>query len=402
MKVKIGYGRDCLELEVAGSNLVPVRRAPYAPPIADVSAATREALEKPIGYPALRRALTPDDQIAVVVDEQIPGVASLITAILEHICLANVSPRAVTLICPPSSASQTWVDDLPDEFQEVRIEVHDPTERKRLAYLATTRHGRRVYLNRTAVDADQLVLLGKRGYDSFVGYSGAETSLYPALSDEATRAEAYSRVHLEAPGANPWPWRREAAEVAWLLGAPFLVQVIEGSDNELLHIVGGPVESAIEGQKLLDARWRVEVDGPVDIVVAGISGDPSQHGFADFSRALACAARVVKANGRIVVLTSAEPALGASADQMQIADEAETALANIRRLKPPDLEAGYQWTNAAIQAHIYLLSKLPSDVAEALFTTPLDDARQIERLLSGGGRCLFLEDAHKTMAVLKR
>ena len=44
---------------------------------------------------------------------------------------------------------------------------------------------------------------------------------------------------------------------------------------------------------------------------------------------------------------------------------------------------------------------LSGDAAESLFTTPLDNARQVERLLASAGKCLFLEDAHKTMAVLK-
>ena len=50
----------------------------------------------------------------------------------------------------------------------MHVEVHDPSDRKRLAYLATTKQGHRIYLNRTAVDADQLVVLTRRDYDVVV------------------------------------------------------------------------------------------------------------------------------------------------------------------------------------------------------------------------------------------
>src|SRR5262249_40993540 len=159
---------------------------------------------------------------------------------------------------------------------------------------ATTKQGRRVYLNRSAVDADQLVVLTGRGYDPLLGYSGAAGALYPALSDEATRQGMCSRPSLNVPGPVMLPIRPEAAEVAWLLGAPFLVQVIEGAGEEITHIVGGSMDAAAEGQRLLDARWRVQLDEPVRTVVAGMGGDPARHDFGELAQALACAARVVE------------------------------------------------------------------------------------------------------------
>src|SRR5439155_19365522 len=118
--------------------------------------------------------------------------------------------------------------------------------------------------------------------------------LFPVLSDQTTRQEKGSHFSLNPPSQEPWPLQREAAEVAWLLGAPFLIQVIEGSEGEVLHVLGGPVESSREGQRLLDARWHVEVDHPAELVVATITGNAERQGFAQLARAWACGARVVK------------------------------------------------------------------------------------------------------------
>src|SRR5262249_7653281 len=159
----------------------------------------------------------------------------------------------ITLVCPPPSTGQPWVEELPDTFQEVRVEVHDPHDRRRLSYLATMREGRRLYLNRTVVDADQVVVLARRRYDPLLGYAGAEGALYPALSDEETLRELSARLSLDAPGEAPWPIRREAAEAAWLLGAPFFVQIIEGAGDAITHVVAGLADTSQEGQRLLDA-----------------------------------------------------------------------------------------------------------------------------------------------------
>ena len=399
MHIAIGWGRHQWDVEIPTAKVLVPRRHPAAPPLADPAAAVRAALEQPFGFPPLRRALTPDDHVAVVVDESLATLPLLLPPILQHVQEAGVQMDRVTLVCAPPSTGQPWLDTLPDEFQDVHVEVHQPDDRKKLAYLATMRQGRRLYLNRTMVDADQSIVLTRRGYDCLLGYAGGVGSLFPSLSDQATLHELRGQLSLAAPGVEPWKHQRAAAEAAWLLGVPFLVQVIEGSDDAVVHVLVGPMESAAEGERLLDDRWRVEIGDEPDVVIASISGNPARHTFADFARAWSAAARVVKPDGVIILLTDANPALGPGSALMRQMDNPGRALRLLAEENPDDYEAVYQWTSAAQKAKLYLLSRLAIDVAEELFTTPLDNVRQVQKLLQGS--CLFLPDAHRTMAAIK-
>jgi nickel-dependent lactate racemase len=242
-------------------------------------------------------------------------------------------------------------------------------------------------------------VLSRRSYDPLSGYSGAEAALYPALSDEATRLELYEQLSMEVPGQEPWPVRKEAVEVAWLLGAPFILQVIEAEGVEIAHIVGGMVDSSVDGQQLLDARWRTRVAERADTVVATVTGEPAHHDFTDLARALGCASRVVKPRGRIILLSRAAPELGTGADLLRQAGDPDQALRLLRQQPPPDMNAAYEWTRAVAEASVYLLSELPSELAEDLFVTPLEQVGQVQRLLEQNGSCLFLPDAHKMLAV---
>jgi nickel-dependent lactate racemase len=399
MRIDIACGSRHLDVDVPADNLIAVHRQPQAERLSDPADAVRAALEQPSNFPPLRRALTPDDHIAVVVDETIATLPELLPPILDHLQAAHIEPEAVTLVCPASASQQPWIDELPDAFQDMHVEVHQPADRKKLAYLATTKQGRRVYLNRTAVDADQLVVLTRRSYDCLLGHAGAEGAIFPGLADQATLDDVQGRLSLEAPGGQARPLKREAGEVAWLLGMPFLVQVIEGPAGEVLHVVGGSLDSSAVGERLLDARWRVEVDEPADVVIAPLSTDgASPLTFDDLSRAFLAASRVVRPGGKIVLVSDAQPELGASAAVMRGYDEPRDALKRLLKEKPADLEAGFGWTSAAEQAHLYLLSRLESDVAEELFTTPLEHAGQVQKLIER--RCLVLPDAHRTMAVV--
>src|SRR5205807_646069 len=95
-----------------------------------------------------------------------------------------------------------------------------------------------------------------------------------------------------------------------------------------------------------------------------------------------------------------KPALQVGAELLRGEEDPDRALARLRQEKPPDLAAAFQWASAAQQATLYLLSGLPAETAEELFTIPLENAAQVQRLLNTGGSVLVLRDAHKTLAVL--
>ncbi len=384
------FGRDRIEATVADAQLVAVRRQPPAPPLADPVAAVREAIERPLGFPPLRRALTPDDHVTVVIDERLPRVGKLLEPLLEHITSAGVVPEAITLLSTYPAADQSWIEDLPEAFEEVRVEVHDPKDRNKLAYLATTRAGRRLYLNRSAVEADQLVVLCRPDADPLLRRGGAGM-LYPALGDEATREES-AELHRGAAAL-----RQQAAEVAWLMGAPFLVQVIEGQGDEVAAVVAGPVDTAEEGIRLYEARWGLVAAELADTVVATVSGEPRRHEFEDLARALTHAAEAVQPDGRIILLTEAMPRLGPAAELIRNSGDPAGAREQLGKSEARDRAAALQWVAAVSRAQVYLLSGLPEETAEELFVTPMEQAGQLHRLLRAAGSYLILEDADKAL-----
>src|SRR5262249_25476404 len=98
--------------------------------------------------------------------------------------------------------------------------------------------------------------------------------------------------------------------------------------------------------------------------------------------------------------TDAVPTLGPSAALLRQRDDPAQALKLLIQENPEDLEAGFLWASAAQTAKLYLYSRLAIDVAEELFTTPLENVAQARKLISG--RCAFLPDAHRSLAVVRK
>jgi nickel-dependent lactate racemase len=399
--IELLVGGDPWSFAVPDHRRVALQRALIAHPTRSPGELVRDALENPYEFEAMRRAMTPDDHVTIVLDTGLSHVSAMLAAVLDHLRSAGVQLDAVTILTAPES-SQTWIDELPDEYADVRTEIHDPTDRQRLAYLATTSAERRVYLNRTLVDADFTIVLSGRGYDPLTGYAGAEAAIFPALSDEEAIQSVAGEFHMKAPGQEPWPVREEATEILWLLGTPFLVQAIEGEGGTVADVVAGLPPSSAEGIRRQDERWRATVAEEPDTAVVAIGDTSDRVTFLDIAKCAACAARVVRKGGRIAILTKAAPDLGSGAQLLRSLEGPTGARRLLAKAKPEDWAACLLWIFAAKNHHIYLASGYPDDVAEELFTTPIRTASEVQRLIDGGEKVLIIPDAHKSMVTLKQ
>jgi nickel-dependent lactate racemase len=409
MRIHLDYGLRQMELELPPGCAVLPSQEGLPAAVEDPAEAVQTALEAPLDFPALRRALTPDDHVAVVVDPDLFQPARLLVPIIEHVQSAQVPLEAITLVCPPSDRSQDWIDDLPEHLLDVRVEVHAPQDRRQLSYVAMMRNGRRLYLNRSVADADQAVVLSgsNRG-----GGLGGPSLLFPELSDEATRrqwGEAWAVVR------GPWAVRRDAnaplptahgprnlqsrqseiQDAVWLLGAPFFVHVIEGLGDAVAAVIAGMPDTTERVRELADARWSIEAREPVHSVIAAVSGTPSGHDWGVLARAATTAARLVQEGGRIVLVTDAKPAMTEAFGMLRQAETPDDALTLLRRNDAPGHDAAQAWAAAANHARIFLVSDLPADTVEELHAAPIENARQVARLVESQRSCLVLRDAHK-------
>lgn len=381
-------------LSVPDERRVELRRTAFDAPTKSAAELTRTSLEKPFGFEPLRRALTPDDRVTIVLDSGVPHAREVLGEVLAHLGTAGIQPEAVTVLTAPGVPPGAEVP------ARVQTEVHDPTDRNKLAYLASTAAGRRLYLNRTLVDADFVIVVSGRGYDPGSGYAGAESALFPALADAEVRDSFEGQFTSDAPGGESWPVRAEANEVTRLLGMPFFVQVIAGAGDSVQEVVAGLPDSSAEGVRRQDARWRCTVGEEPDTVIAAVGGDPARVTFLDLAKAAAVAARAGRKGGRVAVLTAAAPDLGDGVRLLRTLEGPSGARKLLAKEKPADWAAAWLWASAAKNRSLFLASGYPDDVAEELFATPLRSAAEAQRLIDSGGKVLLIPDAHRTMVTV--
>jgi len=398
-KLFYGAGRE-LEFDLNDQAIAAYFPKPKAEPLADPAAALRAALQSPLESPRLAKYTVPGDRIVVAVDHGVPQAARLVATLIEELAAAGVAADQIEVLQADRPGTASDFD--PTQVGAGRVARHDPAHRETVGFLAATKEGQPIYLNRDLLEADLVVWLGLAAPSSAPRWHGVSRDLYPTFSDAAAQ-----RRFIEAgmrSGREEFDRRRqEATEAAWLAGSLFRVAVVPGPDQSILHIVAGDSVSVVrEGARLAEASWGFQSPRRVDLAVVAIPGDGQEQSWAHVARAAAIASRIVSEDGAIVVCSQLAELPGKAVQMLGEEADADDVLKALRASDAADATAAFELARARRKAHIFLLSQLDPDLVEGLGLAPAAEPADVERLaarresvaLVGGGQFATLSLAH--------
>jgi lactate racemase len=398
LQVSVKYQDERLELEIPEERVVATWGGPAGMDRSHEVTAIRDALEQPWDFPPVRQMIVPGDRVTIAFDPTI-GQAQTILGVLGQILQESaVEPHDVTVLVPSAPYTQLEKALLPG----MTLAVHDATDRSQLAYLAATKQGRRIYLNRWLTDADVVIPVGRLGYDPIMGYRGPWSVLFPALSEQASidthrggfRDEIDASKSIRATASLD-----ESFEVSWLLGTQFYVGVVPGSSG-LVAVVAGREHAVRErGVASLESAWKFDADSRAELVVVGIGSAGVPATINDLAEGLATAGRLVQHGGKILVLSRVKGPIGPAFQSLLEMDDPKKRAAALRGHEADeDFVAARQLAQALAWADVFVLSGLPPEVVDDLSLVALEDPEQARRLVAKSGSCSFVSHAELTRA----
>lgn len=255
-------------------------------PVDDLGAAMRDALDHPLGLPAIRELVRPGQRVVIAFDD--PTVTSFgpvrrvaIEAVLAQLADAGVAARDVTLICANALHRKFTRDELAtiigqelvDRFGE-RLFCHDAEDSDNLVYLGQTARGYDVELSRHAAEADLCVYVNAGLH---LGFSGGWKSVAVGLStwrsirhthhpDGMSMSVLNNRMHdvLNEMGAH----------IEASLGKRiYKIECVLASPTKVAHVwAGGVSETRVAAIEVMASRNppRRSQAEPADIVLYGL------------------------------------------------------------------------------------------------------------------------------------
>ena len=351
----------------------------------ELGARIAQALDTPLGYPALRQNVVPGDRVLFLIDRQAPGWPAILTAMIERLLGAGVAAGDMSAL-GAAGEERPGPAELPGEVAWL---TQAPDDRAHLAYLANTRRGRRVYLNRDVVDADVVLPIGRLWHDPTFGLRGPWSVLFPDSSSDETR-----RVFRSGAGSRP---ARPVAGVGTVVGARLEVAVLPGATG-VADVIAGDVGGLVDaGQALLETRWSFVAPARADLVIVGVGEPNAPGGWEELTRALEAAHELVAHGGRIAVASRVAEAPGAALEHLAEADEPAEALRSLATLRDePDYRAAVRLARRDRSVPVALLSDLPDTTVEDLGFVPLSGFAEIEKLAGRAKRALVVNRAELT------
>jgi nickel-dependent lactate racemase len=398
MRVSVDYDDERLELDLADTAVVGVWNGPAGATGDALASAVGHVLEHPIDFPPCRQMVVPGDRVAIAVDDWQRGIEPVLHVLGELLGDAGVESGDITVVATPATGPALR-DVLP---RGMAFELHDPASSRGLAYLATTKEGRRIYLNRNLTDADVVIPVGRLGFDPVLGYRGAWSVIFPGLSDQETNASYRSRLADDPPDRlTPRARLDEAFEVSWLLGTQFHVGLVPGRSGLADAVAGLAAPAREQGIHALTERWNFRAEARSECVVAGIGGPGDEPNIDSLVEGLVSASRLVHHGGKIVALSRASGPIGPSLQRLIDNGEVHSGAAALRGHEADiDSVVARRLAQVLTWADVFVYSKLDRQVVEDLGMIPLDHVDDGRRLAARSSSCLFMSRAELTRATV--
>ncbi|MCY4159929.1 MAG: nickel-dependent lactate racemase [Bacteroidetes bacterium] len=388
--IQLDYGSQGLSLNLDGFNAT-VLRPRYLRGLPDEHETFIESVRNPYNSPPLRKLVSPDETVAVVIPDITRALPSdrLLPWLFEE--LSELQPENVTIIVGTGAHRGNTHEELlrmvgPQIVAKYRIVNHDARNSSSLIRAGRSQYGYDVFYTAEYVNADRRILMGFIEPHFMAGFSGGYKAVFPGIAD----LNAIQTYHGFANIAHPkstWgileenPTQNHVRSAGRLLPIDFLVNVTLNTDRQITGYFCGDITAAHEaGCAFSKDTAMVKVEREFPIVVTTNSGYPLDLNLYQSVKGMSAAHSITARDGLIITAARCNdgfPEHGAFKNQVLRWASPDQAWSAIR---DPDFREPDQWqTQKLLQilqhCRIHLFSELDPALVQKAHLTPIDNVR---------------------------
>jgi len=280
-----------------------------ASPAGDIRARARQALDHPVGRPALSECVSPSDTIGVLIEDltRSSPKAIILRAVLEALEDAGVPDSAIVNVMALGThrgltrqeLESCFGADLMARYRFVNHDCHAPD----LVAIGRLPGGREVKINRLVHEASFKIGIGSIFPHPMNGFGGGGKILFPGAADLCSIQEHHFR-HTFEQGTGLGriqgnPFYEQVTDMARQAGLDFIVNtVLDQRDDAYDVVAGDPVKAHLSGIAISRRILSQEFRGKADVTL--ITSFPYCEG-PQIVKPLAPAAMVTREGGCIIL-----------------------------------------------------------------------------------------------------
>jgi nickel-dependent lactate racemase len=310
-----------------GAARLPVPRADaFQPParldpVADLDAALEHALARPLGAPQLRRLAHGAASVAITVPDASRSCPTpeVLRHLLEEVRMAGVPDDRVCVAVGCGLHATTTAAEKErlvgrDICRRLAVVDAQGIESPTVA-LGDTSRGAPIRIVQAVAEADLTISVGVVEPHLYAGFSGGVKGVAIGCAGQETIAWTHRPAFVSLPGVRLGalrdnPFRDTLNEIAARTSLQWAVNVVTNEGGRAAAVAtGDPALVQASLASTYGPAWLREVDGPFDVLVAGVPA-PKSAGLYQASRAatyVALAAHPALAAGGLLVLCADLP-----------------------------------------------------------------------------------------------
>lgn len=321
MSFSISYGKKKINFNIPKNFPLNLAETKPVSPITNVYEKTLDTLKNPTNSPPLSSMIKGKNSVCIVVTDitrKCPDEALLIP-ILE-ILEKEIKQENITILIASGMHKKMNDDEKVEKYGKVicekyKIIDHDANDDATLVSLGTTKNGNSIKISKIALESDFLISIGVVEPHQFAGFSGGYKTVSIGIADDETISRTHSartlkKDNIKVGQINGNPIQEEIIEIGKKTGLNFIVNVILGSENEVLEIESGePEETHKSLIKKTKALFEIPLKKSFDVVICGV-GYPRDSNLYQASRAasyLYFASKPIINNGGYIIIPAPCP-----------------------------------------------------------------------------------------------
>ncbi|MHB8654370.1 MAG: nickel-dependent lactate racemase family protein [Terriglobia bacterium] len=372
MKIPFSYS-DVAPVEVAEANLLAILEPRSLEPSKPVEQLVEDALDHPIGSPAIEELVSPAARVLILVDDitrQTPAWA-ILPAVLRRLSQRGCPAGNVKILIAagthalmsPAEVEKKLGAKIPHQHEVV---IHHWQKDENLKRIGVTADGTPVRVNRLLGESDVVIGVGQIVPHRVMGYTGGASIVQPGVSGREVTGYTHWMSALyagrEILGIAENPVRQEVESIARLAGLRFIVNVVMDARHRVIQGVAGDIVAAHrKGTDYSRTIYGMPQAALADIVMT--ESYPADYDLWQAAKGIYSAELAVREGGVVIIVTPCPH--GVSTEHPEVERLGYHGFAKVKSMVEKK-----QITDLVAAAHLVHVGRVVRDRARGIMVSP--------------------------------
>jgi nickel-dependent lactate racemase len=414
MEVELPYSQKMIKVSVPDQNVLEVI-TPKDVPIGNEKDTLYQALNNPINSKPFHDFISDAEDILFIVND---GTRPTPTAKVLDFLYDDIKDLNLKFIVATGTHRIPTEEEYKfifgghlDDFRN-KILVHDAKNDDGLAHIGTTTRGTEVYINKVAVEAQKIVIIGSVEPHYFGGYTGGRKAFIPGLAGYNTIEQNHKHaLQLEAKtlalSGNPVHEDMEEGIKGLLDHEIFTINTVLDNSHKIYAATAGHIIDSFYAciDKANDV-FCVPVRSKADIVVT-VAPHPMDIDLYQSQKALDNGKLALKEGGIIILVSQCRTGVGPDTFVMLMsgADSPQGTLDHIAKGYKVGYHKAAKLAEIALCSEMWAVTDLEDKILHDIFITPHHDLQKAidEALIKQGtdAKVLFMPNGAITVPMVE-